>query len=141
MVHSVGFLTGSLTSGRSKRPKGFFGSSSSEGRPGWSSRCDLRSCMFSRSLSMTESSSKPKSLATWKLQKNYQKKSSKKSSKKSFKCKSIFSDLAKGGFFSESALKFFQIFKSQKNKYSKKLSWAWNLYFPPITVKCYWREI
>ena len=28
-----------------------------------------------------------------------------------------------------------------KKKYSKKLSWAWNLNFPPITVKCYWREI
>ena len=28
----------------------------------------------------------------------------------------------KGGFFSESALKFFQISKSQKNIYSKKLS-------------------
>ena len=31
-----------------------------------------------------------------------------------------------------------QIFKK---KYSKKLSWTWNLNFPPIIVKCYWRDI
>ena len=34
----------------------------------------------------------------------------------------------------------FQISKSPK-KYSEKLSWTWNLNFPPITVNCYWQEI
>ena len=46
----------------------------------------------------------------------------------------------KGGFFQK--VRFvFQISKSQKKKYSKNLSWAWNLNFPPITVKYYWRKI
>ena len=46
---------------------------------------------------------------------------------------------SKGVFFQK--VRFvFQISKSQK-QYSKKLSWAWSLNFPPITVKCYWREI
>ena len=39
------------------------------------------------------------------------------------KCDEIFSDL-----------------QISKKKYSKKLSWAWNLNFPPITVYCNWRE-
>ena len=42
----------------------------------------------------------------------------------------------KGFFFSESAIGF----QISKKKYSKKLSWAWNLKFPPITVLCYGRE-
>ena len=33
----------------------------------------------------------------------------------------------------------FQISKSPK-KYSKNLSWAWNLNLPPITVKCFGRK-
>ena len=41
---------------------------------------------------------------------------------------------AKGGFFSESPIHFLDLQISKKN-YSKKLSWAWNLKFPPITVK------
>ena len=46
----------------------------------------------------------------------------------------------KGGFFSESAMKFFQISKSHKEIFQKAiLSLKSN--FPPITVKCYWREI
>ena len=45
----------------------------------------------------------------------------------------------KGGFFQK--VRFvFQISKSQKKKFSKKLSWAWNLNFPPITVHCNWQE-
>ena len=36
----------------------------------------------------------------------------------------------KGGFFSESAI----CFSNLQKKYSKKLSWTWNLNFPPITV-------
>ena len=39
----------------------------------------------------------------------------------------------KGGFFSESEIRFSNLPISQKN-YSKKLSWAWNLKFPPISV-------
>ena len=47
----------------------------------------------------------------------------------------------KGGFFSESAIRFFRSPNLKKKKYSKKLSWAWNLNFPPITLYCYWRGI
>ena len=36
----------------------------------------------------------------------------------------------KGVFFSESAM----CFSNLKKKYSKSLSWTWNLNFPPITV-------
>ena len=43
----------------------------------------------------------------------------------------------KVAFFSESVIRFSNLQK----KYSKKLSWAWNLNFRPITVKCFWREI
>ena len=46
----------------------------------------------------------------------------------------------KGGFFLESEIRFFKSRNLQK-KYSKKLSWAWNLNFPPITIYCYWQEI
>ena len=47
--------------------------------------------------------------------------------------------LAKGVFFLK--VRFF--FKSQnlKKKVFKKLSWTWNLNFPPITLYCCWREI
>ena len=48
--------------------------------------------------------------------------------------------ITKGDFFQKVRF-IFQISKSQKKKYSKKLSWAWNLNFPPITIKCYWWEI
>ena len=41
--------------------------------------------------------------------------------------------IAKGAFFSESEIRFSNLPISQKN-YSKKLSWAWNLKFPPISV-------
>ena len=40
---------------------------------------------------------------------------------------------AKGGFFSESAMRFLDL-QISKKKYSEKLSWAWNLNFPPKTV-------
>ena len=45
----------------------------------------------------------------------------------------------KGIFFSESAIHFLNLQTSRK-KYSKKLSWTWNLKFPPITALCYGRE-
>ena len=41
--------------------------------------------------------------------------------------------VGKGGFFSESEIRFSNLPTSQKN-YSKKLSWAWNLKFSPISV-------
>ena len=41
--------------------------------------------------------------------------------------------ITKGGFFSESGIHFFYLQISTK-KYSKKLSWAWKLKFPPITA-------
>ena len=44
--------------------------------------------------------------------------------------------VTKGGFFSKSAMKFFQISKSQKENIPKNY-----LEVLPITVKCYWREI
>ena len=44
-----------------------------------------------------------------------------------------FFSTPKGSFFSESEIRFLNLPISQKN-YSKKLSWAWNLKFPPITV-------
>ena len=44
--------------------------------------------------------------------------------------------LVKGGFFSESAMCFLYL-QISKKKYSKKLSWAWNLNFPPKTLYCY----
>ena len=40
---------------------------------------------------------------------------------------------AKSGFFSESAMCFLNL-PITKKKYSKKLSWTWNLNFPPKTV-------
>jgi hypothetical protein len=40
----------------------------------------------------------------------------------------------KGAFYLESQIRFQNLPISQKN-YSKKLSWAWNLKFPPISVK------
>ena len=46
----------------------------------------------------------------------------------------------RGCLFSESGMQFFHC-PNLKNKYSKKLSWAWNLNIPPITLYCYWREI
>ena len=49
-------------------------------------------------------------------------------------------DTGKGGFFSESAMKFFQISKSQKKIFQKAIL-SLKLNFLPITVKCYWREI
>ena len=36
---------------------------------------------------------------------------------------------------------FFKFPNLQEKKYSKKLSWVWNLNFPPITVKGYCQEI
>ena len=42
---------------------------------------------------------------------------------------------SKGGFFSESAIRFSDL-QISKKIYSKKLSWAWNLNFPPITLYC-----
>ena len=42
----------------------------------------------------------------------------------------MFIKFTKGGFFSESAMCFLHC----QNKYSKSLSWTWNLNFPPITV-------
>ena len=44
-----------------------------------------------------------------------------------------------GGFFSESAIRFSNIPISKEN-YSKKLSWTWNLNFPPTTVLSNGRE-
>ena len=41
--------------------------------------------------------------------------------------------ITKGGFF-QKARCVFQISKSPKTKYSKSLSWTWNISFPPITV-------
>ena len=41
----------------------------------------------------------------------------------------------KGGFFLESSIRFSNL-QISKKKYSKKLSWAWNLHFPPITLYC-----
>ena len=47
--------------------------------------------------------------------------------------------LVKGGFFPESAIHFLDL-QISKKKYSKKLSWTWNLKFPPKTVLCYGQE-
>ena len=46
----------------------------------------------------------------------------------------------KGAFFQKVRWTFFRS-PNLKKVYSKKLSWACNSNFPPITVKCYWREI
>ena len=48
--------------------------------------------------------------------------------------------IGKGGFFSESAIRFSNL-EISKKKYPKKLSWTWNLNFLPKTFYCYWREI
>ena len=48
-------------------------------------------------------------------------------------------EYCKGGFFQKVRWIFFRS-PNLKKKYSKKLSWAWNLNFPPITVYCNWRE-
>ena len=47
----------------------------------------------------------------------------------------------KGGFFSESAIRFSNLQISKKKNIPKKLSWTWNLNFPPKTLYCYWRVI
>ena len=44
--------------------------------------------------------------------------------------------VTKGGFFRKCDV----FFKSPKKNYSEKLSWTWNLNFPPISVYCHWRE-
>ena len=48
---------------------------------------------------------------------------------------SFKNSVTKGGFFSESTMCFLDL-QISKKKYSKNLSWAWNLNFPPITL--YW---
>ena len=51
-------------------------------------------------------------------------------------CFNYFRFFTKGVFFSESAIHFSNL-QISKKKYSKKLSWTWNLNFPPITLYCY----
>ena len=48
--------------------------------------------------------------------------------------------VCKGGFFQKVRWNFFRS-PNLKKKYSKKLSWAWNLNFPPITLYSYCQEI
>ena len=48
--------------------------------------------------------------------------------------------LLKVAFFQKLQWIFFRS-PNLKKKYSKKLSWAWNLNILPITVKCEWRDL
>ena len=48
---------------------------------------------------------------------------------------------SKGGSFFQKVWFRFSNLQISKKKCSKKLSWTWNLNFPPITLYCYWRKI
>ena len=58
---------------------------------------------------------------------------------KNYWIESLCAPFFKSVFFQKVRFGFLNL-QISKKKYSKKLSWAWNSNFPPITLYCYWRK-